>query len=161
MNSVRRRILLLVLGLLGLTLSFISYWSYSDARHEVEEVFDAELLQTARLVAGLIGRDMGLDERMALQATLDEAIGGQAGVGQGGVDAHEYEGKLGVLVMDGQGVTLLHSVSSPVSSLAQLPLAQFRQAAPPPPPTPPARLDECRAAEDRYEGSSRTSTRAS
>jgi len=135
MNSVRRRILLLVLGLLGLTLSFISYWSYSDARHEVEEVFDAELLQTARLVAGLIGRDMGLDERMALQATLDEAIGGQAGVGQGGVDAHEYEGKLGVLVMDGQGVTLLHSVSSPVSSLAQLPLAQFRQAAPPPPVT--------------------------
>ena len=119
MNSIRRRILLLVLGLLGLTLSLISYWSYSDARHEVEEVFDAELLQTARLVAGLVGRNMGPAERMALQATLDEAISGQAGVGQGGIDAHQYEGKLGLLVMDGQGATLLHSASLPVSSFAQ------------------------------------------
>jgi len=135
MNSIRRRILLLVLGLLGLTLSLISYWSYSDARHEVEEVFDAELLQTARLVAGLVGRNMGPAERMALQATLDEAIGGQAGVGLGGVDAHQYEGKLGLLVMDGQGATLLHSASSPVSSFAQLPLAQFREAAPTQPVT--------------------------
>ena len=72
MNSIRRRTLLLVLGLLGLTLSLISYWSYTDARHEVEEVFDAELLQTARLVAGLVGRDMPSAERQALQATLDE-----------------------------------------------------------------------------------------
>ena len=135
MNSIRRRILLLVLGLLGLTLSLISYWSYSDARHEVEEVFDAELLQTARLVAGLVGRNMGPAERMALQATLDEAISGQAGVGRGSIDAHQYEGKLGLLVMDGQGATLLHSASLPVSSFAQLPLAQFRETAPTQPVT--------------------------
>lgn len=130
MNSIRRRTLFLVLGLLGLTLSFISYWSYSDARHEVEEVFDAELLQTARLVAGLVGRDMASTERQALQATLDKAISGQDTVGQEGVAAHQYEGKLGLLVMDGQGVALLHSASSQVSAFDQLPLAQFRAAAP-------------------------------
>lgn len=130
MNSIRRRTLLLVLGLLGLTLSFISYWSYSDARHEVEEVFDAELLQTARLVAGLVGRDMTSTERQALQATLDEAISGHDTVGQAGIDAHQYEGKLGLLVMDGQGTALLRSASSPVSAFDQLPLAQFRRAAP-------------------------------
>jgi two-component system sensor histidine kinase QseC len=130
MNSIRRRTLLLVLGLLGLTLSFISYWSYSDARHEVEEVFDAELLQTARLVAGLVGRDMTVAEREALQATLDQAIGGQDTMGQAGIDAHQYEGKLGLLVMDAQGAALLHSASSPVSALDQLPLAQFRGAVP-------------------------------
>lgn len=132
MNSIRRRTLLLVLGLLGLTLSLISYWSYSDARHEVEEVFDAELLQTARLVAGLVGRDMPGAERQALQATLDEAISGQDTMGQAGIDAHQYEGKLGLLVMDGQGGALLHSASSPVSAFDQLPLAQFRAAAPSP-----------------------------
>jgi two-component system sensor histidine kinase QseC len=130
MNSIRRRTLLLVLGLLGLTLSLISYWSYSDARHEVEEVFDAELLQTARLVAGLVGRDMPSAERQALQATLDEAISGQDTMGQAGVDAHQYEGKLGLLVMDGQGGALLHSAGSPVSAFDQLPLAQFRATAP-------------------------------
>lgn len=130
MNSIRRRTLVLVLGLLGLTLPFISYWSYSDARHEVEEVFDAELLQTARLVAGLVGRDMAGAELQALQATLDEAISGQNGGGQAGVDAHRYEGKLGLLVMDGQGAALLHSASSPVSAFDQLPLAQFLGAAP-------------------------------
>jgi len=129
MNSIRRRTLFLVLGLLGFTLPFLSYWSYSDARHEVEEVFDAELLQTARLVAGLVGRDMTMAERQALQATLDEAISGQDSVGQAGVDAHQYEGKLGLLVMDGQGVALLHSASSPVSAFDQLPLAQFRAVA--------------------------------
>lgn len=130
MNSIRRRTLLLVLGLLGLTLSLISYWSYTDARHEVEEVFDAELLQTARLVAGLVGRDMPGAEREALQATLDEAISGQDTMGQAGVDAHQYEGKLGLLVMDGQGGALLHSAGSPVSAFDQLPLAQFRATAP-------------------------------
>lgn len=130
MNSIRRRTLLLVLGLLGLTLSLISYWSYTDARHEVEEVFDAELLQTARLVAGLVGRDMPSAEREALQATLDEAISGQDTMGQAGVDAHQYEGKLGLLVMDGQGGALLHSAGSPVSAFDQLPLAQFRATAP-------------------------------
>ena len=130
MNSIRRRTLLLVLGLLGLTLSLISYWSYSDARHEVEEVFDAELLQTARLVAGLVGRDMPSAERQALQATLDEAISGQDTMGQAGIDAHQYEGKLGLLVMDGQGGALLHSAGSPVSAFDQLPLAQFRATAP-------------------------------
>lgn len=130
MNSIRRRTLMLVLGLLGLTLSLISYWSYGDARHEVEEVFDAELLQTARLVAGLVGRDMAVTERRALQAALDEAIGGQDSVGQAWVDAHQYEGKLGLLVMDGQGVALLHSASSPVSAFDQLPLAQLRAATP-------------------------------
>ncbi len=58
MRSIRCRTLLLVLGLLAVALSAISYVSYRDARHEIEELFDAELAQQARLLAGMIPADM-------------------------------------------------------------------------------------------------------
>ncbi len=47
MRSIRARTLLLVLGLLSLSMSAISYKSYRDAQHEIEELFDAQLAQSA------------------------------------------------------------------------------------------------------------------
>ena len=67
MRSIRSRTLLLVLGLLAVALSAISYVSYRDARHEIEELFDAVLAQQARLLAGMIPADMAPDARLALQ----------------------------------------------------------------------------------------------
>jgi two-component system sensor histidine kinase QseC len=52
MGSIRRRTLLLVLGLLGVALGAISFLGYRDARHEIQELFDARLAQQARLLAG-------------------------------------------------------------------------------------------------------------
>lgn len=71
MTSIRARTLLLVLGLLSLSMTFISYKSYRDAQHEIEELFDAQLAQTARVLAGLIGRGMLQSERDNLQRTLN------------------------------------------------------------------------------------------
>ena len=73
MRSIRARLLVLLVLLLGVSLALISLKSYGDAHHEVEEVFDAELAQTARLLAGLIGGDLSPASRAALQAALDEA----------------------------------------------------------------------------------------
>ena len=52
MRSIRSRTLLLVLGLLAVALSAISYVSYRDARHEIEELFAAPIsaLANPRLV---------------------------------------------------------------------------------------------------------------
>ena len=38
MGSIRRRTLLLVLGLLGIALGGISFLGYRDARHEIQEL---------------------------------------------------------------------------------------------------------------------------
>lgn len=122
MRSIRARTLFLVLGVLTLSLLLISYWSYQDARHEVEELFDAQLAQTARLLAGLVGRDMAEHEREVVQTMLDEALalqtlrGGPAALPLG----HRYEGKLAFQVFDEQGRLMLHSASAPHTLFSSL-----------------------------------------
>ncbi|WP_345794213.1 ATP-binding protein [Thauera sp. JM12B12] len=133
MRSIRSRTLALVLGLLALGLSAISLVSYRDARHEIEELFDAELAQQARLLAGMIPAGMAPAARLALQQALDEAVVGSAaagareaegaGAGEGDearLQGHEYESKLGFVVLDDQGASLLRSASAPVAALARL-----------------------------------------
>ena len=75
MGSIRRRTLLLVLGLLGIALGGISFLGYRDARHEIQELFDARLAQQARLLAGMIPGGMAPDARNALQEALDARRG--------------------------------------------------------------------------------------
>ncbi|TBW01851.1 two-component sensor histidine kinase [Azotobacter chroococcum] len=114
MRSIRARTLFLVLGVLTLSLSLISYKSYRDAQHEIEELFDAQLAQTARLLAGLVGREMLERERGEVQAMLDEALAMQTLPGGHGALSlgHRYEGKLAFQVFDEQGQLLLHSASA-------------------------------------------------
>ncbi|MGV6477407.1 ATP-binding protein [Azotobacter vinelandii] len=122
MRSIRARTLFLVLAVLAFTLSLISYKSYRDAQHEIEELFDAQLAQTARLLAGLVGREMLEREREEVQAMLDEALamqtlpGGHAALSLG----HRYEGKLAFQVFDERGELILHSASAPRTLLSSL-----------------------------------------
>ncbi len=88
-RSIRSRTLALVVGTLVLSLSLISWQSYRDARHETEELFDAQLAHSARLVQGLVVRDLDSEARRRLQQALDEA----ASVGRG-LPGHAYESKL-------------------------------------------------------------------
>ena len=127
MRSIRSRTLLLVLGLLAVALSAISYVSYRDARHEIEELFDAVLAQQARLLAGMIPADMAPDARLALQQALDGAVVGTSTQGASEADdeearplGHEYESKLGFVVLDDAGNSLLQSASAPVGALERL-----------------------------------------
>lgn len=115
MKSIRSRTLLLVLGVLGLSLSLISYRSYRDAQHEVEELFDARLAQSARLLAGLIDADLPDSRRALLQDALDAAL-----VQARGPLGHEYENKLAFAVYDSSGARLLGSASAPPGRLEAL-----------------------------------------
>ncbi len=58
MRSIRRQVLVWVLGLLVLALLIMMYISYQRALHEIEEIFDAELAQTAKLVGKLALADI-------------------------------------------------------------------------------------------------------
>ena len=116
MRSIRSRTLVLVLGLLAVSMTLISFKSYRDARHEIEELFDAQLAQSARLIAGMVGRDMSAEERQALQEALDEAVSAPYDRSRG----HRYESKLAFQVLDDAGFVLLHSASAPPGLLNDL-----------------------------------------
>jgi len=109
MHSIRSRTMALVLGLLGVSLAVISWLSYRDAQHEIEELFDAQLAQTARMLEGMVSRDMPPAARASLQQTLDQTIGRRDKSSPG----HPYESKLAFQVVDGNAEVILQSASAP------------------------------------------------
>jgi len=119
MRSIRTRTLALVLGLLAVSLAAISWKSYKDAEHEIEELFDAQLAQTARLLEGMVARDMPRSARESLQRALDLA----AGAGDAARPGHRYEGKLAFEVWSDGGSVVLRSASAPADLVAGLPSA--------------------------------------
>ena len=117
MRSIRTRTLVLVLGLLAISLATISWKSYKDAEHEIEELFDAQLAQTARLLEGMVARDMPRAARESLQRALDQA----SGAGDATRPGHRYEGKLAFQVWSDGGAVVLRSASAPADLVAGLP----------------------------------------
>lgn len=122
LRSIRARTLVLVLGLLSLSMALITYKSYRDANHEIEELFDAQLAQTARLLQGMLGSEQTPAARQRLQASLDTAFAGQHQARLAGVEGsgHPYESKLAFQVVDADGRVLLQSASAPAALLDQL-----------------------------------------
>lgn len=126
-NSIRSRILLLVMSVLALSLAVLAVWSYRDGEHEVEEVFDAQLAQSARLLAGIASLDVGAEGHRPVQSALNRAAPADAGE-QAQRFAHEYEGKLGFVVLDAKGVALLHSASIPIGDFREVRIERSRTA---------------------------------
>ncbi len=118
MGSIRSRTLLLVLGLLSLSLTLISYQSYRDAHHEIEELFDAQMAQHARLLSGMVSHDMTGEAGRVLQQALDKAVAATESSPQTQPLGHKYENKLGFLVLDERGKTLLQSTRA-IGQLAE------------------------------------------
>jgi len=58
--SIRRRLVFLLIAFNILSLSLVLVWVYRDAAHEVEELFDANLAQSARVLLGLAIHPMSL-----------------------------------------------------------------------------------------------------
>ena len=54
MNSIRRRTLTLIIGLLLVGLLILSVFNVHDSNHEIAEVYDAQLAQNARLLQGVM-----------------------------------------------------------------------------------------------------------
>ena len=122
LRSIRTRTLARVLGVLALALTVISWRSYSDAKHEIEELFDAQLAQSARLLEGMVGRELSAETRAALQRTLDAALRVQHDPEgpEAQAEGHRYETKLAFQVLDEQGRVQLQSASAPSTLLARL-----------------------------------------
>jgi two-component system sensor histidine kinase QseC len=61
-TSIRRRLLVILLGLFLITWLALGAGSYVTTRHEVEELFDAELAQSARVLLALLQHEVEEDE---------------------------------------------------------------------------------------------------
>ena len=121
MGSIRGRTLILVILLLAVTTSLLTYKSFRDARHEIEELFDARLAQSARLLEGMLHGNEPEATRQAMQLALDQAA--ETSDVDDQIIGHPYEGKLSFQVLDQRGAVQLESAKAPRDALAKL-LAQ-------------------------------------
>lgn len=106
-TSLRAKLLLLLLGAVTMTWMAIALLTYFDTRHEIDEIFDAQLAQSAKV----------------LLAQAVHEIREQQGV-HGGVAAeiktgdHKYERELAFQVWDNKGHLLMRSSGAPERSLS-------------------------------------------
>lgn len=110
MTSMRRRTLALVLGLMLLGTLAMTLFNYFDSTHEVEEIYDAQLAHSARLLQGLMRTPVREEERAGLYRAFNEAL---AQAGQRSKPGHPYESKLAFQVWDASGRLLVHSAGAP------------------------------------------------
>lgn len=107
MKSIRKRILVRVLGLLLVSTLIMGWASHHDSTHEVEELFDAQLGQSARVLIGLLGASQGQIPTEQLAQALLETSGEHPKLG------HCYESKLAFQVRNAEGRVIARSFNVP------------------------------------------------
>ena len=100
--SLRRRLTWYVVIILLLLTTASGVIIYQGTTHEADEIFSASLVQTSRILDGLISRADLESHKEQLTRALER-----------GPDAHEYERKLFFAVLDANDQVLLHTRQSP------------------------------------------------
>ncbi|WP_373191076.1 ATP-binding protein [Halomonas sp.] len=116
--SIRQRTLSLVLLVFGLSTLAIGVFSYRYAAHEIEELYDANLAQNARLLEGLMHAPLDAEQREALLASLNSALQ-RAELADQRIAGHAYESKLTFQLWENDRL-LLRSASAPQAPLTTL-----------------------------------------
>lgn len=121
-TSIRRRLLITLLLIITFIGSLTVVLSYYDAQHEVQELFDAHLAQSARVLQALLlpellhGKQQELQSLLQLSQNFPSQI--QASGEEAGPYGHEYERKLAFQVWDKQEQLVLKSASAPEEPLS-------------------------------------------
>ncbi|PWB53341.1 MAG: two-component sensor histidine kinase [Nitrosomonadales bacterium] len=107
MTSLRAKLLVLLLAIISAAWLATAVFIYFDAHHEIDELFDAQLAQSAQVLLAQAGHDL----REARED--DDGIATEiAGAG------HKYERKIAFQIWGEHGRLLLRSASAPVEPLA-------------------------------------------
>ena len=121
--SIRRRLLLILLTTIGLAWGGVVALSYYLARHEVNELFDAQLAQSARVLLALVTSDRASGSPGVLEqrffSTAWEA--GDSWVSHHRIPPSEYERKVSFQVWERGGKLVLKSATAP-----EVPLSEVR-----------------------------------
>ena len=112
MNSLRLRLIVILTLVLGVAWSVAAWLSHSEARHEVDQLFDAQLAQSAQVLLGTTRHELH-----------EQAERGERDTDEGPV-AHSYEQKLVFQIWEGDRL-LMRSAAAPFAALAN-PLPGFQ-----------------------------------
>ncbi len=109
--SIRRRLLTIMLGVISLVWLITMVESYRETQHEAEELFDAQLAQSARTLLSVAGHELA-----ELEGVPDEA---HIHFLPEDVEGHEYEHKLAYqLWVQPQNKLILRSFKAPEAALS-------------------------------------------
>lgn len=120
-TSIRRRLLFTLLLTISLVSGVTLVLSYYDAHHEVQELFDAQLAQSARVLQALLLPELLQGDPQRLQSLLHLSENYPVVIdseGEAGAYGHEYERKLAFQVWDNEKNLLLKSSSAPKEPLS-------------------------------------------
>jgi len=123
MTSMRRTLLITLLATLSVVMAVAGFFSYRAGLQEAGEMFDARLVQSTRVLLGLVDEPLGDLSAFPGEAIVLRGWHGRAeGVGEAlaFTDGHAYESKLAFQVWDAKGRLLLRSDSAPTVPLATL-----------------------------------------
>ncbi|CAI8985700.1 two-component system, OmpR family, sensor histidine kinase QseC [Pseudomonas sp. IT-P258] len=109
MSSIRRRTLVLIIGLMLAGLGVISVFNLHDSNHEIAEVYDAHLAQNARLLQGVMRMPMVSKDHADLYKAFNQALNEATPRAEG----HPYETKIAFQVWNARNEVLVHTASSP------------------------------------------------
>jgi two-component system sensor histidine kinase QseC len=127
-TSIRRALLLSIIGVTALVLLVAAGFSYRAGLQEAGELFDAKLAHSSRVLMSLVDEPLadldahpgsdGVDATMVVDVWHGEAKG--TGEALALPEGHAYETKLAFQVRDARGAVLLRSDSGPTRPLAPL-----------------------------------------
>lgn len=121
MKSIRRFLLQGLLAALVLTFVLVFFISYRQAAYEVNELYDAQLVQTTRFIEGFLDRPASeLDLDHVNQALREAASVRYAQEQDSNSLGHRYEQKLAVQLWDQAGNLLIKTPTAPMYALSPL-----------------------------------------
>lgn len=113
--SIQTRLVLLLNLLVIAVLSLTGYISYQQSLHEIDEVFDAQLAQSARLTAGVLQASATLLQQdtpvLIPVAHLDELIKGQAELSERFLTGYKYESNIAIQIWRDDQQLILHTAN--------------------------------------------------
>ena len=120
--SIRKRLLILLLLIISIVGTVSLIGSYYSARHEVQELFDAQLAQSTRVLRAMLmqpirsGRTTEVDKLLTeIPLLTDKKLIDHGFEPQHG---HEYESKIAFQVWKRPGELIFHSSSAPVKGFS-------------------------------------------
>ena len=133
-NSIKTRIVLGVNAVILLVLIAASVVDYYRSLHEIDEVFDAQLAQTTRLLARLVENEPELARRRSALVIpvpeLDERLMEVPSALERLREGHKYESQIGFQVRSRDGRLLLSSANTSHTLLAPLQSGYFERTDP-------------------------------
>ncbi|WP_404362463.1 ATP-binding protein [Marinobacter sp.] len=118
--SLTRTLTILLTTAVLLIASAAALWSYLESNHELEELFDAELAQSTRIVQGLVRHLVGTQSPEQLSRTLEETLQLPEGAFREedyeeilpGGSGHKYEKKIAFEVWSPMGAPVLDTLAA-------------------------------------------------